>query len=101
MAVEEENGRMKAELAEQKARSKAEQERLKEEISTVQRSKEVELDEIHQRYRNFLLLEIIFITQIFPYPEWNKQFQRKKKLLINYANNMKVLFDEPITWKDC
>ena len=60
---------MKAELAEQKARSKAEQERLKEEISTVQRSKEVELDEIHQRYRNFLLLEIIFITQIFPYPE--------------------------------
>ena len=61
MAVEEENGRMKAELAEQKARSKAEQERLKEEISSVQRSKEVELDEIHQRYKSFLLLEIIFI----------------------------------------
>ena len=69
MAVEEENGRMKAELAEQKARSKAEQERLKEEISSVQRSKEVELDEIHQRYKSFLLLEIIFIKQNFPYPE--------------------------------
>ncbi len=49
VAVEEESRRVKAEMAELKARQRVELERARAEVDTVQKAKQDEMEEVHKR----------------------------------------------------